>query len=358
VSARAVHQFAPTLEPGAVGAHMLEAQRALRDAGFESEIFVESIAPSMAGQARLLGEYGSAVPAADDATLVYQYAIGSVVADVVAGLPGTLIVNSHTQTPPEFLAGWDDGATYGVSWGMQQLARLSERAALGIACSHHNEIEMRAAGFRNTVVVPVLFRADVSSPDASLLAAYPSEHDGARWLFVGRLSPNKAQHAIIQAFVAYRTAYDPKAELFIVGGQGSPKYGAMLRHLVRDLNCDGAVHITGGVSPAQLAAYYKLADVFVCMSDHEGFCVPLVEAMSAQLPVVAFAAAAIPETLGDAGILLTTKQPSVVAAAVHRVLTDDTTRSLLTKHGLQRAESLAIDRTRTAFVDAVKLVMT
>ena len=120
---------------------------------------------------------------------------------------------------------------------------------------------------------------------------------------MGRVVPNKCQHDLVKAFAAYRAAYDPQARLHIVGGDASPRYRAAVADYARALGVADAVDLTGSVSPGALAAYYRTADVFVSLSEHEGFCVPLLEAMHHRVPIVAFAAAAVPETLRDAGVL-------------------------------------------------------
>ena len=127
---------------------------------------------------------------------------------------------------------------------------------------------------------------------------------GRHWLFVGRLAPNKCQHDLIAAFAAYRPLYDHGARLTLIGSEAAPSYSDALYGLVDDLGLTAAVTFAGPVTDAELAAYYDDADVFVCLSRHEGFCVPLLEAMRHDVPVVALAAGAVPDTVGDAGVLL------------------------------------------------------
>src|SRR3954454_18315578 len=160
----AVHQFVPTFEPGATGAHMQEVQRMVReDLGVDSEIFSEHQRGGFTSH--VFRDYGSAVPARKGDVLIYQMAIGSVVADFVADQvkrrPGDrhLAVNHHNFTPPSFLQPWEHGVTWGVTWGQRQLRELASISELGIAVSSFNRTEMVRAGFEHTVVVPIL--ADV-----------------------------------------------------------------------------------------------------------------------------------------------------------------------------------------------------
>jgi glycosyltransferase involved in cell wall biosynthesis len=162
----------------------------------------------------------------------------------------------------------------------------------------------------------------LAEPDAEVAAHLARTRAGHHWLFVGRLAPNKCQHDLIAAFAAYRLAYDSGARLTLIGSEAAPSYSDALYGLIDDLGLHGAVTVAGSVTDAELAAYYDDADVFVCLSRHEGFCVPLLEAMRHDVPVVAFAAAAVPDTVGDAAVLLQDPSPVPVAAAVRELLED------------------------------------
>jgi glycosyltransferase involved in cell wall biosynthesis len=344
-----IHQFVPMLEPGAVGDHALLARAALRAQGHTSEIFTAQIHPASAGAgARLTRDYRGGGD-----VLVYQMAIGSVVADAVLERDEPLVVNHHNLTPLRYFAGWEPVAAHGVVWGRGQLREFAERGALGIAVSNYNERDLHEAGFARTAVIPVLFdpRRFDCEPDPRVRRSGPTT-----WLFVGRLAPNKAQHDIVKALAAYRRFHDPGAGLVLVGGGADSAYGRTLRRYVHALDLDDAVTITGAVPEATLAAYYRTADIFVSCSEHEGFCVPLLEAMHHRLPVVAYAAAAIPETLGEAGVALATKDPCTVAAAVERVVRDAALRATLIDRGTARVRVFDPDRSAAQFVAAVTAV--
>jgi glycosyltransferase involved in cell wall biosynthesis len=166
-------------------------------------------------------------------------------------------------------------------------------------------------------------------PDFSHLAGPPNymqagafDDEWVNVLFVGRMIPNKRIEDVIRIFHAYKQWFNPCSRLLLVGAQGGfEKYAAMLHQFIDRLGTDD-VHFMGHVSNEELAAYYELADVFLCASEHEGFCVPLVEAFHMGVPVVAHAAAAVPATLDGAGVLYTGKDPVQVAAIVDRLATD------------------------------------
>ncbi len=341
-----VHQFTPTLEPGAVGAHTLVARDVLRAAGHTSEIFASEIDPVWADQgAHLLRD---ARGRAD--VIMYQMAIGSVVADAVLARDEPIVVNHHNLTPMRYIAGWQPVAAHGVAWGRGQLRELAARARLGVAVSSYNEHDLIEAGFPRTTVVPVLL--DLRTLDVEP-GPKPARTAAVTWLFVGRLAPNKAQHDIVKAFAAYRRFHHAEAHLHLVGGGREEEYAHTLQRFIHALGLDDAVTLAGGVSSSELAACYRAADVFVVCSEHEGFCVPLLEAMHHRVPIVAFAAAAVPETLGEAGLLFDIKDPCTIAAAVERVVDDAVLRRQLVDAGTRRVRDFDVSRTGPAFVEAV-----
>ena len=171
-------------------------------------------------------------------------------------------------------------------------------------------------------------------------------------LFVGRITPNKGQHDLIESFAVVRTRV-PDAELRLVGSVTTPSYQNSLERLVKSLDLTDSVTFVGDVSDDQLRGEYASADLFCSMSDHEGFGMPLVEAAAAGIPVIAYAVAAVPGTVGSGGILLDSKDPALVATAIERVLTDDALRQDLVAAGHARVAELAPDNA----VDALDIAL-
>jgi glycosyltransferase involved in cell wall biosynthesis len=351
----ALHQISPAyLRGDAVGAHMAEVRRTLQDLGLRSEIYVENLHPVTIAECHPLSE----LPPPDPETaFIYQFATGSLAADVAHARPETLVVNYHNTTPPAYFRPWDLGIAEGLALARLQLDFLGERAALGIGVSAFNTAEMVEAGYAQTAVAPYLFNPDNfgTQPDPATLDRLISSKRGAELLFVGRLAPNKAQHDLVKVLAAYRSVFDGQACLHLVGRPATATYGDSLRRFVATLGLEDAVELVdNGVSPAVLSAYFTAADVLVSASEHEGFCVPLVEAMHHRLPIVAYAAAAVPETLGDAGLVLTDKAPLTVAAAINRVLTDATLRAALAAAAATRLAELSLPRSRAKLVAALE----
>ena len=354
-SVQAVHQFLPALLPrDAVGAHTLEMQTALRAAGFASEIFVEAVHEELEGRALHFSEFRHH---ARGSILLYQLATGSVLADFVFSRPEPLVVDYHNLTPPEFFRAWDTTVANALSWGRAQLAHLAPRTSLGLADSAYNESELTALEYRRTAVVPILLDVETLGRDVDqeYLDRLRAEKAGGGidMLFVGRLAPNKAQHDLIKVLAVYRRAYDPSARLRLIGRPATDAYAAALYGYAKELGLADAVSITESVSSGQLAAHYLAADALVVVSEHEGFSVPLLEAMLHRTPIVAYANCAVPETLGDAGLLLADKSPALVAAAVHRVVTDSALRFGLVEAGRRRLAQFDLALSRKRLVSAL-----
>jgi glycosyltransferase involved in cell wall biosynthesis len=350
----AVHQFIPTFASrDAIGQHTLALRDLLRDLGFHSEIYSADIHRELRGEALDAHHYLQR-PGDGSSWLVYQMSTYSPLADaLLLDRPEPLVLDYHNITPAELFAPWEPTVAVGLDRARRQLAALAPRAVLGLADSAYNAAELADLGSPRTVVAPVIvdhgrFDAEVDPALAEQLG-----DGGPAWLFVGRLSPNKAQHDVVKAFAAYRRVFDPTARLWLVGGSSSAAYQAAVAGLVARLGLAGAVHLAGSVTAGELAAYYRAAAVFVCLSDHEGFCVPLLEAMHHDLPVVAYASSAVPETLGRAGLCLADKSPAVVAAAVWRVVSDPVVRRALVAAGRGRLADFAPERTRAALASAI-----
>ena len=357
-SVSAVHQFLPALLPGdACGIHALAAQEALRSAGFESEIFCEAVHHELEGRGRIFHEFPGF---AKGSVLVYHLATGSVLADYVNARPEPLVVDYHNLTPASFFRRWDMTVANAVNWGRSQLAMLSSRTAFGMADSSYNEMELIELEYRRTGVVPILLDVDATAvevdPATRARLAEARAGGGADLLFVGRLAPNKAQEDLVKALVFYRRTYDPKARLRLVGRPAAETYHRALINFIEHLGLEDAVSVASGLSDAELAAYYQSADALVVLSEHEGFNTPLVEAMRHGLPVIAYSSCAVPETLGEGGILLTDKSPATVAAAVHRVVSDDALRHQLVDAGRRRLAQFDLDASKRLFVNSLSFL--
>lgn len=354
----AVHQFVPSLAGrDAIGAHSLQLQRLLHDLGYASEFFVGDTDLSGRDDVRPFQSFAER-PSDGRTFLLYQGSTGSPMARFLVGRPEPKILNYHNITPAEFFEPWEATVTMVLEAGRRQFEELAPCTSLAIADSAFNQDDLRRLGYRHTTVAPILFEPQTfeQEPDAVLTRRLTAEKEagGLDWLFVGRVCPNKAQHELIKAFAAYRMAFDPRARLRLVGGSSSHLYLSCLEAFVHEIGCGDAVDFAGSVTAGELAAYYRSADVFVCLSRHEGFCVPLLEALHHRIPVVALRSTAVPETLGRAGLLVPAATPALVAAAVERVRVDDGLRRALQDAGTARLADYDLGQTRARFTTAIQ----
>lgn len=350
-----VHLFVPMLHRhDAVGEHTLSLRDAFVASGVASIIYTEIPDPVTSDLTRPYREYEAASEPGD--VLVYQFATESEIAGWLGGRSEPVVINYHSITPPAFFARWNNPIARLQVGAQLELAALAPRAALGIAVSHFDQEELRRAGCATTTVIPVASVADPPvAPDPATVARLSARPPGPghQWLSVGRLAPNKShQHTIAALFVTRKTS-DPNARLTIIGSPTEPNYARALGAYAASLGLAGSVEFVCGISDTELAAYYRCSDVLVMLSDHEGFGVPLVEAMGHGLPVVAYDNGAVAEVVGEAGVLLERKDPSAVAQAVAGLVDDPDRQARLVEAGRARFAELGLAGAARQFLDAV-----
>ena len=292
---------------------------------------------------------------ADAHLSILQHSIGSEVAQSVIRRRVPIVLNYHNITPAEYFRAWQPDLAKSVQRGRQQLGALAPLTSRGIADSEFNARELRDLGVGDVVVSPVLWQmVGAAGPSAPGWAEKPeAPEDGGTVLFVGRLAPNKCQHDLIAA-VSVLCRFRPRSRLVLVGDASPPQYLQSLKALARRLGVHERVVFAGKVSDKKLLQWYRISDVLACASEHEGFGVPLVEAMANGLPVVAHDAAAVAETVQDAAIVLADKRPATMAMALHRVLGDRRLRDGLRDRGLESAKRFDIAVTREQMWTALK----
>lgn len=352
-----IDQVIPALASrDAIGGHVMQLRDLLRERGFRSDIYYGNASVDRLDQGIPVSRLGDRT--ANGRVLLYQLSIGSGVADVFRQRRERKFVNYHNITPADLLEAWVPSVGEEVRRGRAQLRDLAPVTEFAIADSSFNEQELQQAGYRSTTTVPLLVDLEGfdGTPDRQLAVrlAAAKEAGGADLLFVGKISPHKGQHDLVKALAAYRRLYDPQARLHLVGSPISDAYQTAVEKFADELGLGAAVEIAGSVSHEELIAYYAAADAFVCLSNHEGFCVPLLEAMYHRLPIVAFANTAVPETVQGAGLVLPNKEPARVAAAVDRVVHDAALRTALAEAGAERVTTFALPRVREGFASAIE----
>lgn len=203
-------------------------------------------------------------------------------------------------------------------------------------------------------VLPILIAFDdyKKEPDKKIIKAY--DDDWVNVVFTGRVAPNKCPEDIIAAFYYYKKNIQPKSRLFLVGRyDGMPAYKTQLDVYVKQLGLED-VYFTGHVKFDEILAYYHIADVFVCLSEHEGFCVPLVEAMYFGVPIIAYDSTAIGDTLGGSGLLLQDKSPAIVGEAIRLVAENKELRDRLVMGQKERLKDFAHDKIKKNFLEIMQ----
>ena len=320
-AASRVHQVLATLSYGdAIGHEVLGVQRVLRAAGFISDIFVEAVDTRLEDQSRdyreMVGEVGP------DDLLIHHFSLGSRASRTAYALPARMALVYHNITPPEFFVGIHARLVRQCFRGRRELTAYVPRCDLALGDSEYNRQELEALGFAPTGVLPVVPGFAHLDVEPSDLLARDFDDAWTNILFVGRVVPNKRFEDVIRFFHAYRTFFNPRSRLILVGSYtGFEAYLTQLYTFIAGLGAPD-VHLVGHVSNEELTALYDVADLFLCASEHEGFCVPIVEAFYKGVPVLAYAATAVPATMGGGGVLYETREPLEVAALMHAVLDD------------------------------------
>jgi glycosyltransferase involved in cell wall biosynthesis len=253
-------------------------------------------------------------------------------------------IKYHNVTPPEFFVGVSAWHEEKCRVGREELKTLARTGCdIYLADSEYNRQDLLKQGVaaEKCFVVPPFHHTDHLRAIASDLDVLDAYRDGkTNILMVGRISPNKGHSTLIEAFSAYHHDYNRDSRLLIVGKEEEAfaVYSKRLREIATFLLTEDAVLFTGEASMSELKAYYLLANVFAIASEHEGFCVPLVEAMAMKVPIVAYASTAIPATVGGAGVILNERRPRLMAEAINRISSDESLTVAFGMKGWQRYE--------------------
>jgi glycosyltransferase involved in cell wall biosynthesis len=316
-----IHQVLATLGYGdAIGHEVLGIQRVLRAAGYESEIFVETADHRLESQTR---DYRELVDFSHrDNLLLHHFSLGSKASRTAYALPDRMALIYHNITPPEYFVGVHRRLARQTFRGRRELQAYADRCDLAMGDSEFNRQDLETLGFPLTAVLPVVPDFSHLDLEPNWLVARDFDDDCTNIVFVGRVIANKKIEDVICWFHAYHTIFNPRSRLLLVGAQtGFERYLASLHELVGRLGIS-QVHFVGHVSDEELVAFYETADLFLCASEHEGFCVPIVEAFYKQVPVLAYAATAVPSTMDGAGVLFENRDPIHVAALMDAIISN------------------------------------
>jgi glycosyltransferase involved in cell wall biosynthesis len=328
----AVHQLLPSAAPhDAITDQAFAWRELLHGWGHESEIFAEHVQPELMGVVRRLDRAGKRF--LKQRSIVLRYALWSSTADWAISAKAPLALCYHNVTPGSLLRAFNPGLADLCDRGRDSLRLFQGRIDALIADSTFNAGDLREAGLGEATVIPLLLPVT-----EHVTSKTPSREPLV--LTVGRVVPNKRLEDVVKAFTLYQRHRAPDASLVVVGSDlGFENYRHALDLLIARLGTK-RVAFTGTISNSARDSWYRRADAYLSMSVHEGFCAPLIEALANGVPVVARAATAVPETLGDAGVLIEGDELSLTAEALHEVVSSHQTRRRLAEAAARRLSQL------------------
>ena len=341
-----IHQILPDFGYGdAIGNDVLEIQKVLKAWGYDSEIYAQHVHSKLSGVARPFWEYKEV--SGPDKILIFHFSIGSELSEFVRRLPDRKILIYHNITPPHFFKGINAEVERRCAWGYEELKKLAPHFDLGLGVSDFNRQDLERAGFRNTGVLPIFldFKNYYLNQEEALKK---SLQDGKiNILHVGRLVPQKKIEDLIKVFYLFQKRLYPESRLILIGtDSGVRNYSRAIKKMVEELAITEKVLFAGVASFRELITYYSTAHLYLCLSEHEGFCVPLVESMFFGLPVIAYLTGGIPETLGGAGIGIEQKNWEEIAELMALILEDQDLRETIIIRQKERLEDLSLEKNR------------
>lgn len=329
-------QLLPTISYGdAVSNDTMALEKVIRKMGYKTGIYAESVDVRLPkGTAMQMRKLPKLKP---EDVVIFHMSTGAQCNWDFGKLPCKKVMVYHNITPSRFLESYNTLAAKQCDDGMEALRYLSDKVDYCLAVSEFNKRDLENIGFKCKIdVLPILipFKDYDRQPDGITIRKYSDDYTNI--LFTGRIAPNKCQEDVIRSFAFYQKNYNPKSRLFLAGSDsGYENYHKRLESYAQALHAQNVI-FSGHIKFETILAYYKLADVFLCQSEHEGFCVPLVEAMYFDVPVIAYDAGAVYDTLGGSGIVLKDKNSLETAGMIDKVVRDSELRKTIIANQQER----------------------
>lgn len=332
-----------------VGNDTLAINRILKEEGYDTHIYAENIDPRI--DQTLVTRIHKMKPLSEHDVVIYHLSTGCNLNLDIQEWKCRIIYRYHNVTPPNFFQLYNQNAYNLCSEGVSQAREMGKDASYVLADSEFNKRDLLGMGYTCEIdVLPILIPfEDYQKPiNQKVIEKY---RDGwTNIIFTGRMAPNKKQEDVIKIFSYYKKYKNPRSRLILVGSydKGDSYYQRVLKYT----QCLGVedVIFTGHIKFDEILAYYQLADVFLCMSEHEGFCIPLVEAMYFQTPIIAYESTAIPYTMNHQGAIVDTKEPSYVASIMDRIVKDEKVKAKLIEDQNNVLTAYRYETIRTQFV--------
>ncbi|MCP4219450.1 MAG: glycosyltransferase family 4 protein [bacterium] len=352
-----IHQFLTSYSYGdAIGNEVLEIRNFLESQGHESKIFAQFYHPKYADQIINYLEYDRY--ADPDNIIIYHFSIGSAITKKFLRAPDKKVIIYHNITPHHFFLDFHRVLAKSCYKGRVELKALLGKIDMALGDSVYNEDELKEVGFTNTGVLPLVM--NFSKFDQPVVPVLKELFDDGKRniLYVGRISPNKKIEDVIKAFHVYHKYFNPDSRLFIVGeSRGFERYASSLHNLVLKLDMKN-VHFTGHIPDEELISYFKLAHLYLHMSEHEGFCAPVPESFYLGIPVIAYNAGAVKETMNKGGLLVNRKDFASIAALIDQVLTDDNLKNKVLASQKEALKKYAQNKTGKILLDYIETLIT
>lgn len=352
-------QITPSLLYGdAVGNDVLAIHKILQECGYNAEIYAgntdKRIPNNIARNAKDIHNFSK------DDILIYHGATDSKLNQDFLKYTGKKVLIYHNITPPSFFEGYSEETVRMQQRAYNGIQNMVNKVNLCIADSEYNKNDLLKMGFTCPIkVCPIIipFEDYDRIPNSKIIKRYKDDKI-LNLIFVGRIAPNKKQEDVIKAFFCYQKIYNPKSRLFLVGSNtGMERYDAELKNYANMLGLDNKVVFTGHIKFDEILAYYHLSDVFLCMSEHEGFCVPIAEAIYMKKKIVAYNSSAVPETMAGCGLMLDNKNPRLAASAINKITKDKELNKYFSEMQKHRLEELGYSEVKKTFLSCLKNLM-
>ena len=334
-----IYQIVPEFyQYDAISQHARHIARMVSEAGVPATLCAARVVPeSLASEIRHVDDIFPNITAQD--ILLLHFSIFTPLIDTIKNLPCRKVMIYHNITPPHFFEGISRKTAKACRKGLQQLKEAATIFHLALGVSKFNEQDLKRVGYPTTRILPLIVETNVLNDQNIRSLYYQSEK--ITLLHVGKWAPNKKIEDLIKVFYCYHKI-NHESRLILVGRTWEwENYTVSILDLIQKLHLHQDVKIFQGLSPSNLAALYRASDLYLSMSEHEGFCVPLIEAMACGCPVIAFKAGAVPETIQTAGLLLNHKNFLEIAELIHYVIEHESLQSQLCTAGKRRAKNFS-----------------
>lgn len=352
-----VIQVIATLDFGdAMGNDALILKKILKENGYETEIFANNISPKLIDKARHICKLPKITK---NDVLIYHFGISdNKILKIIKNISCKKVLYYHNITPAQFFINYSISSWEKCLLAREELVEMKNIFDYCWSASSYSKKELLDVGYKCPLaVLPILI--DYNDYNQHLGEEVLKKYGDDDWvniIFVGRIAPNKKQEDIIKIFAYYKKYINSKSRLILVGNhEGMEQYYYKLNNYIKLLDIEDVI-FTGRISFNDILAYYNIADIFLCMTEHEGFCVPLIEAMYFDVPIVAFESTAVTETLGGAGVSINTKDEAEVAGMIDYILSHQGIKNRIVKSQQKRLIDFSYEKVKSKFLELLDLM--